>query len=154
MIAAGQIDHPGWGQPVSLSQAFIRRQAVWKWMLEKCMKFCELKLSKAAFLTGLYCEYMCEWMSVCVSAWETARLHIWNQCFNPVRKPVHESHMIHVCWVPLEERRFRNKVFWLKTLFVRQTVELAQTGGRPQWPMAQVKIVAFKPEMSKILVLT
>lgn len=154
MIAAGQIDHPGWGQPVSLSQAFIRRQAYRKWMLEKCMKFCKLKLSKAAFLTGLYCEYMCEWMTVCVSAWKPTRLHIWNQCFNPVKKPVHESHMIHVCWFPLEEGRFRNKVFWLKALFVRQTVELAQMGGWPQWPVAQVEIVASKPEMLEILVLT
>lgn len=50
---------------------------------QKCMNFCKPQLSKAAFLfqlTGLNCEYMCEWMSAFVfllmSAWKTTRVRI------------------------------------------------------------------------------
>lgn len=138
-IAAGQTDHPGRGCCcINLSQAFMRGQTFQKWTLEKCMNFSKPQLSKAAFLfqpIGLDCQCMCEWMSAFVFLHEKPkRAHTWNQGFNPARNPYYTVKRPHdpCLWFPPQKRRFRDKVFLLKTLCIWQTAELAQKDARSQ----------------------
>ena len=162
-MAARQIDHPAWGHSLNLGPAFIRsRGPPEERALEKCMNFCEISARRGSFLVStdrIKAASTCvnEWARLCQCIEErkerkkkkSTRLDIWNQCFNPAREPYP--------WKPhdpgprftLETERCGDKVFWLKSLFVRQTVELAHTDARPDRPMTRVSTLPLSQTHKK-----
>lgn len=67
MMAAWQTDHPGWSHTVKTSARLSSKaEPSRSEHLKNAWTSANLKPSKAAFLTGLDCEHMCEWMSAFV----------------------------------------------------------------------------------------
>lgn len=141
MIAARQTGHPGRGQRVNPSQAFIRSQARSQRILEKMHEPVQTSAQRAAFLfqlTGLvFSTCVNEWR-ICVPRMKNCKGAHWKMVFLILSESISMKSTWSTATIPSWEANGSGTKCSGWRLFVRQTAELALKGVAPHRPMAQV----------------